>query len=222
MWPFDSNKHSTYQQYAQAYDTGNFNILNPAEALNHLQQFIQGAPPEMQQNIYQQHFNQMPYEHRMLLAQQIPPQYGVDPNDPWSMSQGFLRMGQEQPNLLQRIFSHPVLLGSSLALTGLIAKHMLNHHQQEQSEGRQQYDNQTYGNAQFGNANQAYGNQQYGTPQYGNNQGGYQGEQNIRQELNEERREERELRQELRQEEQELERLEEGQQRRHHHRNENY
>jgi hypothetical protein len=54
----------------------------------------------------------------------------MDPNDPVSMAQSFLRMGREQPGLLQRIFSHPLLLGGALALAGLIARHMLSHHQQ--------------------------------------------------------------------------------------------
>ena len=53
MWPFDQNNQQTYQQYAQAYDTGNFAGLNHQHALGWLQQFITGAPPDMQQQIYQ-------------------------------------------------------------------------------------------------------------------------------------------------------------------------
>jgi hypothetical protein len=130
MWPFDQNNQSMYQQYAQAYDTGNFGGFDPGQALGYIEQFLRGAPPEMQQQVYQQHFAQMPYEQRVLLAQQVPPQYGMNPNDPWSMSQSFMRMGREQPGLLRSIFSHPVLMGAGVVLAGLIAKHMLSHHQQ--------------------------------------------------------------------------------------------
>ena len=74
MWPFDQNNQQMYQQYAQAYDTGNFTGLDHHHALGWLQQFITGAPPDMQQQIYQQHFAQMPYDQRAFLAQQVPPQ----------------------------------------------------------------------------------------------------------------------------------------------------
>src|SRR5207244_12509900 len=74
MWPFDQNNQQMYQQYAQAYDTSNFMGLDHHHALGWLQQFIMGAPPDMQQQIYQQHFAQMPYDQRAFLAQQVPPQ----------------------------------------------------------------------------------------------------------------------------------------------------
>ncbi len=64
---------------------------------------MQSAPPDMQQQIYQQHFAQMPYEQRAMLAQQMPPQYYMDPNNPGMMAQNFLRFGQEQPNMLQHL-----------------------------------------------------------------------------------------------------------------------
>ncbi|GCE04015.1 hypothetical protein [Dictyobacter aurantiacus] len=241
MWPFDQNQHQVYQQYAQAYDTGNFNGFDPMQAINHLRQFIQGAPPEMQQNIYQQHFDQMPYEQRAMLAQQMPPQYGVDPGNSWSMAQGLMRMGQEQPHLLQQIFSHPLLMGSAVALTALVAKHMLAQRQQQGGYQQQPYYNdnfqqqggfqqqpygyqQPYGNDQY--QQQPYGNQQgyQNQPYYGNQQG-YQDPQYAQQELQQERQREQELRRELRQEEQEIERLEGngyGNQQRHHHRREEY
>lgn len=242
MWPFDQNQHQVYQQYAQAYDTGNFDAFDPMQAINHLRQFIQGAPPDMQQNIYQQHFEQMPYEQRALLAQQIPPQYGANPDNTWSMAQGLMHMGQEQPHLLQRVFSHPFLIGSAVALTGLVAKHMLAHHQQYQNSGNQQpyyndgfqqnggFQQQPYGNPQYqqpyGNQQgyqdqQPYGNAQYQQP-YGNQQG-YQDQQYMQQELQQERQREQELRRELQQEEREIERLEgNGNQNPQHHRREEY
>lgn len=192
MWPFDQNNQNAYQQYAQGYDTGNYNGFDQNQAFGHLQQFMQGAPLDMQQQLYQQHFTQMPYEQRAFLAQQVPPQYGMNPNDPFSMSQSFLRMGQEQPQLLQRIFSHPLLLGSALALTGLVAKHMITHHEREQ---QQQYYAQ-------GPQQQYYA------------QGPMYEDQHLQRELNQERREDQELRRELRHEERREERFEERERRR--------
>lgn len=197
MWPFDQNNQGMYQQYAQGYDTGNYNNFDQNQAFGHVQQFMQGAPFDMQQQIYQQHFNQMPYEQRVAFAQQMPPQYAMNPNDPLSMAQNFFRFGQEQPNMLNRIFSHPMLTGSALALAALIGKHMVDSHR----EGR--YEAERYQNQQYGN---------YQDPQYG----GYQNQRSqnaeLREELREERREDQELRRELRAEEREEEREE------HHHR----
>jgi len=132
MWPFDQNNQAVYQQYAQAYDTGNYNGFDQNEHYGHVQQFMQNAPAGMQEHVYQQHFEQMPYEQRVAFAQQVPPQYGMDPNNPWAMAQGFARLGQEQPNFLQQIFSHPLLLGGGAVLAGLIAKHMIDHSRREQ------------------------------------------------------------------------------------------
>ncbi len=130
MWPFDQNNQQMYQQYAQAYDNGNYYGIDNNQIWGHLFQFMHGAPMDMQQRIYQQHFEQMPYEQRVALAQQMPQGYYMDPNDTWSMAQSFHRLGQEQPNMLQRIMSHPLLTGAALGLVGLIAKHALSHHQQ--------------------------------------------------------------------------------------------
>ncbi len=182
MWPFDTNNQQIYQQYAQAYDSGNYSHFEPHQVLSHLQQFMQSAPIEMQQHIYQQHFDQMPYEQRTLLMEQFPPEYSMDANNPLSMSQSFLRMGQEQPQLFQRIFSHPAMLGGAMALTALVGKRMLESHPQGRYDGRQ-----------FG---------------AGYLQGEYQQEERLQRELNQERREERELRKELRQEERHLDEIE--------------
>lgn len=171
MWPFDRNNQQFYQQYAQGYDTGNYNGFDPIQAIGHITQFVQGAPPDMQQRIYQQHFEQMPYEQRMAFAQQLPPEYYADPNNSYSLSQNFLRLGREQPHLLQRIFNHPLLLGGAIGLAGLIAKHMLAHHHQQQPQ---------YGN------NQGYQQDPY-----------YQQNQYMQQEVNQLQREEQELRREL-------------------------
>ena len=131
MWPFDSNNHQQYQQYAQAYDSGYYNNVDPNQAAFHLQQFVQSAPPDMQQQIYQQHFAQLPYEQLAALAQHMPQHYKVDPGNPLSMAQGFMRLGQEHPNILQKAFSHPLLLGCMVGLTGLVAKRVIDHHQRQ-------------------------------------------------------------------------------------------
>ena len=217
MWPFDQNNRQMYEQYAQAYDTGNYNGFNPLQALGHVVQFMQGAPIETQQQLYQQHFEQMPFEQRAALAQQMPPQYRADPNDTYSLSQNFLRLGQEQPNALQRIFSHPLLMGAAVGLAGLVAKHMLasHHHQQNayQNQGypNQGFQNQGYSDQNFQNQgyqnqgypNQGYQNQGFQQDQYyqQNQQGQYQQNQSLQQEVNELRREEEQLREELSEEE---------------------
>lgn len=180
MWPFDQNNQQMYQQYAQAYDNNNYQGIDNNQIWGHLFQFMQGAPMDMQQGIYQQHFNQMPYEQRVVLAQQMPQGYYMDPNDTWSMAQSFHRLGQEQPNMLQRVMSHPMLTGAALGLVGLVAKHAIDHHRQQQPQYYQQQ------------------------PQYGYNQGFQQDPyaQQPQQEI-------QELRRELRQEERREERLEE-------------
>jgi len=125
MWPFDPKKQETYQRYAQAYDSGDYSYIDPNEAQGHLQQFVQNAPPNVQQEVFQQHFSQMSPDQRAQLAQQFPPEYGVDPNDPASMAQGMARASQEKPDVAQRIVAHPVLLAASIGLAALVAKHML-------------------------------------------------------------------------------------------------
>jgi len=135
MYPFDQNNQQTYQQYAQANDSGDYSGIDPNEAAGHVQQFMQNAPPEMQQQVYQQHFEQMP----------------MDPNNPQMMAQGFQQMGQQQPGMLQSLMGSGGGLGGMLGgggasggglgglmgggggmagggmmgLAGLVAKHML-------------------------------------------------------------------------------------------------
>lgn len=125
MWPYDQRNHNAYEQYARAYDDGGDATLDSQQALGHVQQFMCNAPAELQQQLFQQHFEQMPYEQRAALAQQMPPHYNADPNDSWSMAQNMHRLGQEQPHILQRLFAHPLLLGGAVGIAGLIAKHML-------------------------------------------------------------------------------------------------
>ena len=129
MWPFDSNKQDMYQRYAQAYTTGNYNTIDPNEAKGQLQQFVQNAPPNEQQEVFEQHFSQMSPDQRAQLAQQFPPEYRVNPNDPASMAQGMARVSRERPDVAQRIVAHPVLLATSVGLAALVAKHMLDKRQ---------------------------------------------------------------------------------------------
>jgi hypothetical protein len=198
MWPFDQNNQQMYQQYAQGYQTGNYSGIDNNQVWSNLMQFMQGAPSDMQQSIYQQHFEQMPFEQRTLLAQQMPQGYYMDPNDTWSMAQTFHRLGQEQPGILQRILGHPLLTGAALGLVGLIARHALSHH------------HNTVYQEQYGYQQQPFGYQ----PQYGYNQGSPQ-DPYGQQQLYQEERENQELRRELRHEERREERLEERE--RHHH-----
>lgn len=211
MWPFDNNNQQVYQQYAQAYDSGDYSNVDPNQAAYHLQQFTQNAPPDLQQQIFQQHFGQMPYEQRAALAQHMPQHYNVNPNDPFSMAQGFMRLGKEHPNILQNAFGHPLLMGAMVGLTAVVAKHMIDNHQRHaQTYGQQAVYGQGYDNNQFAN-------NQYANNQYGNNPRGQ--DQYMQQELNQEEREVKELRRELREE-----RREEGydEERPRHHRREDY
>ncbi len=142
MYPFDQNNQQTYQQYAQASDSGDYSGIDPNEAAGHVQQFAQNAPPEMQQQVYQQHFEGMPQEQRQQVVQQMPQEYQqqMDPNTPQTMAQGMTQMGQQQPGMLQSLLGSGGALGGMMGggagggmgggggiagLAGLVAKHML-------------------------------------------------------------------------------------------------
>ena len=132
MWPFDQNNQQTYEQYAQAGQSGDYSNMDQNQAMGHMQQFMQNAPYDTQQQVYQQHFEQMPYEQRSQFAQQMPQGYGVDPNDPRGMAQGFQQMGQEQPGMLSQMFGQGGgAMGSSMGqgmlggLVGAVAQHMM-------------------------------------------------------------------------------------------------
>ncbi|HLH60667.1 MAG TPA: hypothetical protein VKV20_03210 [Ktedonobacteraceae bacterium] len=125
MWPFDQNKQEMYQKYAQAAQTGNYSNIDPNEARQQVQQFVQNAPPDAQQRVFQEHFAQLSPQQRAQLAQEFPPEYRVNPNDPTSMAQGMARMSRERPDAAQRILNHPVLLAASVGLAAIVARHML-------------------------------------------------------------------------------------------------
>jgi hypothetical protein len=130
MWPFDPNKQQMYQNYAQAYNTGDYSNIDQDEAQEHLRQFVQNAPHHEQHQVFLQHFSRLFPDQRAKIAQQFPPEYGVNPNDPVSIAQGMARASQERPDLAQRILAHPVLLAGSVGLAALVARHILNKHQQ--------------------------------------------------------------------------------------------
>ena len=130
MWPFDPNKRQMYDKYAQAYETGDYSNIDQNEAMGQLQQFVQNAPPNEQQEVFQRHFAQMSPDQRAQVAQMFPPEYGVNPNDPTSVAQGMARASQERPDVAQRMLAHPVLLAGSVGLAALVARHMLNKRRQ--------------------------------------------------------------------------------------------
>jgi hypothetical protein len=57
MWPFDQNNQQMYQQYAQAHQAGDYSTLDQNQAMGNMQQFMQNAPADTQQQVYQQHFD---------------------------------------------------------------------------------------------------------------------------------------------------------------------
>ena len=138
MWPFDQNNQQVYQQYSQAHESGNYTGIDQNQAMGNMQQFMQNAPADTQQQVYQQHFEQMPYEQRSQFAQQMPQQYGADPNNPQGMAQGFQQMGQEQPNMLSQMFGQGGTSSNMMGqgglgmgqgglggLVGAVAQHMM-------------------------------------------------------------------------------------------------
>lgn len=152
MYPFDATQQQIYEQYVQAHQSGDHSQIDPTQAYGHVQQFMQNAPPQLQQQVYEQHFAQMPYVQRQQFAQQMPPPYQpyMDPNNPQQMAQGFQQMGQQQPGLLQQVLgglgghsgagsmgspgslggvlSNPVAKSALIGLAGAAAGYLLGGH----------------------------------------------------------------------------------------------
>jgi hypothetical protein len=107
MFPFDQNNQQMYQNYAQAANTGDYSGIDPNQAYGHVQQFMQNAPPEMQQQTYQQYFQQMPMDQRQQFTQQMPPQYQqqMDPNNP-QMRECVLDVGRRRHHTSARHQGH--------------------------------------------------------------------------------------------------------------------
>ncbi len=127
MYPFDPNNQQTYQQYAQASNSADYSGIDPNEAAGHVQQFAQNAPPEMQQQVYGQAFQQMPQDQREQFVQQLPPeaQGQMDPNDPQGMGQQLHQLGQQQPNVLQQVRNNPMGKIAAVGIAGFAAKELL-------------------------------------------------------------------------------------------------
>src|SRR5437763_1140532 len=116
MFPVDPKDLQMYQRYAQAYDSGTLDQIDPNEAAGNLQQFMQNAPAVMQRQAYQEYVSQMSPQRRqalaLSLAQQLPPQYATTINDQQHMAQGMVLLAQQRPDLVQQVFGQSGL-GSS-------------------------------------------------------------------------------------------------------------
>ena len=131
----DPNEQHTYQRYAHAYDSGNLDQIDPHDAARNLQQFMQNAPLTMQQQIYEEYFNQLSpqrlQELAPVLAQRLPPQYALSTNDPRQMVQCISQVAQQRPDLLQQVFSQggmgssPAANAAVVELMALVAKQVL-------------------------------------------------------------------------------------------------
>ncbi|MDQ6882661.1 MAG: hypothetical protein M3077_00290 [Candidatus Dormibacteraeota bacterium] len=131
MFPFDEANQPIYQQYAQAYDTGQSSGLDHGELLGHVTRFMQQAPPSMQQGVLQQVFSQMEPGQRQSFAGQVPSQFAMDPGNPAQMAQSFQQIGQQQPGLLGQLLgpggmvSNPIARMALTGIAGLAAKQMM-------------------------------------------------------------------------------------------------
>src|SRR5690349_16929758 len=92
------NQQQMYQQFAQAGQGGNINQLDPHQAAQLLQHFMQNAPPDVQQRAFQEAFSQMPQEHLQMFGQQMPNQSGGGQLNPQMMAQQM----QQQPDILHQ------------------------------------------------------------------------------------------------------------------------
>jgi hypothetical protein len=129
MFPFDQNNQQVYQNYAQANDSGDYSGIDQDQAVGHVQQFAQNAPPEMQQQVYGQYFQQMPQGQREQFVQGMPQemQGQMDPNDPQMMAQGMQQAAQQNPNLLQQVWNNPLAKVAAVGIAGVAAKELLSH-----------------------------------------------------------------------------------------------
>lgn len=131
MFPFDAANQPVYQQYAEAYDSGQQGSLDHGQMFGHVSQFMQNAPPSMQQGIFQQVFSQMAPQQRQSFAGQVPGQFQMDPQNPNQMAQSFQQLGQQRPDLVGQLLGPGGMISSPLAqmalsgIAGLAAKQMM-------------------------------------------------------------------------------------------------
>lgn len=134
----DDQQRQMYQRFAQAYDNGRYDDVDDREVVQGYERFARQAPPEMQQQVYSDYFQQMPQDQRQQFVQQFPQQYQgmLNPNDPRAMAQGFQRMSQEQyspspQNPLESLFgqggalSSPIAKAALVGIAGMVGKRML-------------------------------------------------------------------------------------------------
>ena len=119
MFPFDQSNPQMYQQYQQAYESGNTSGLDHNQLLGHVTQFMQSAPPGMQSGVLGQLFSQMEPQQRQNFSQAMPPEYQADPNNPQQLAQNFQQLGQQRPDMLGQLLGPGGLMGSSMGKTAL-------------------------------------------------------------------------------------------------------
>ncbi len=147
MWQNDpNNQQQMYQQYANAWDQGNYQQIPHQDAWQNYNQFMNNAPPQMVEQVHQQYYQQMPPQERGGLLQGImgglmqrgvsPQQMGVQNTDPYSMSPADAARvtsyaQQQHPDVLQQVFAPGGVLGNPMAkmavagLAALAAKQFL-------------------------------------------------------------------------------------------------
>src|SRR5579883_952382 len=140
MWPFDQNNQQMYQQYANAWDQGNYAQLPEQEVRQNYGQFIQNAPPQVVEQVHQQYYQQMPPEQRGGLMQGLmsglmqrgvnPQQAGIQNTNPYNMSpqEAGRLMGYAQPympGMLQQVMANPAAQSAVAGLVSYAAKQML-------------------------------------------------------------------------------------------------
>jgi len=115
MYPFDPANKPLYDQYLRAHETGDHSEIDHDQLRGHVQEFMQNAPPEMQQHVFAQYFEQLTPEQRHQFVQQMGQgaQGTVDPTSPQQMAHDFHQAGQ-QPGLLQKILGMASGQGSSV------------------------------------------------------------------------------------------------------------
>jgi hypothetical protein len=127
MWPFDQNRQQMYQNYANAWDQGNYNQLPDHEVQQNYQQFVQNAPPEMVQQVHEQYYQRGDLMQGLLSGLMRrgfnPQQAGMQNIDPYSMTpQDAARLTsytqRQQPGMLQQVMSNPM---AKMAVAGVVA-----------------------------------------------------------------------------------------------------
>lgn len=132
MYPFDQKRLHLYEQYAYAYDTGDYWGVDLTQAPNILHHFLQSTPSESVLAFLQHTFAQMPPELRVQFTQQMPSP--LDPYNPLHIAQGFYVLNQQQPGWLDHtfrqggLFGNPAFKSTIMGMAGFAAKQLLHSH----------------------------------------------------------------------------------------------